>query len=106
MFVLASLGTAERDGPRRNEFCPFDFFDGEIKFDYYINDEKLCSGYGSQCPSGSSLNIRFKGCNVSSYSTNYECIGHWHALNKDYLAVIEWINGTVPKYKCGVSSVQ
>lgn len=107
MFLLAFYTeTAERDGPRRNEFCPFDFFDGEIKFDYYLNDEKLCNGYEStmsQCPSGSSLNIRFKGCNYPPHTENFECIGHWHALNKHYLAVIDWINGTTPSYKCGVS---
>lgn len=73
-----------------------------------MNEEKLCSGYEStlsQCPSGSSLNIRFKGCNGAPQSANYECIGHWHALNKDYLAVIDWINGTVANYKCGVSEI-
>lgn len=108
MFLLAFYTeTAERDGPRRNEFCPFDFFDGEIKFDYFLNEEKLCSGYEStlsQC-SGSSFNIRFKGCSMASYSASYECIGHWHTLKKDYLAVIERINGTIiPNYKCGVSN--
>lgn len=76
-----------------------------------MNEEKLCSGYEStlsQCPSGSSLNVRFQGCNGAAQTllnANYECIGHWHALNKDYLAVIHWINGTVPNYKCGVSKI-
>lgn len=100
-------GMAERDGPRRPTFCPFDFFDGEIKFDYFVNGEKVCGGYESilsQCPSSSSLNIRYMGCKHSLQSVNYECIGHWNALNKHYFAVIEWINGTLPKYKCGVSS--
>ncbi|CRK99969.1 CLUMA_CG013264, isoform A [Clunio marinus] len=96
--------TSERDGPRRNEFCPFDFFDGDIKFDYYLNEKKLCNGLQStlsQCPSGSSLNIRFKGCEDHSLNiANYECIGHWNALNKHYLAFIDWINGTEPRYKC------
>lgn len=106
IFMPGFPGTADRDGPRRNEFCPFDFFDGDIKFDYFINDNKVCADYEStisQCPSGSTLNIRYKGCNSPQLSAKYECIGHWNALNKHYLAVIEWINGTVPRYKCGVS---
>lgn len=101
-----SAGKSERDGPRRNEFCPFDFFDGEIKFDYYLNEDKVCSGFEStlsQCPSGSSMSFRFKGCSHPVVGANLECIGSWQASNQHYLAVIDWINGTVPRYKCGVS---
>lgn len=108
LFCPTMTGTSERDSPRRSEFCPFNFFDGEIKFDYYLNENRLCSGYEStlsQCPSGSMLNLRFRGCSSGSPSTvKFECIGHWSALGEHYLAVIDWINGTVPRYKCGVSS--
>jgi hypothetical protein len=104
--LFSSAGKNERDGPRRNEFCPFDFFDGEIKFDYYLNEDKVCSGFEStlsQCPSGSTMSFRFKGCNHPVSSANLECIGMWQASNQHYLAVIDWINGTTPRYKCGVS---
>jgi hypothetical protein len=94
--------------PRRNEFCPFDFFDGEIKFDYFHNDEKICGQYEStisQCPSSSYLNVRYKSCNQPTFSTKYECIGHWKTSNKNYVALVEWSNGNATKarYKCGVS---
>lgn len=49
------------------------------------------------------MNVRFKGCTFSGYSTNLECIGHWESSNKHYLAVIDKTNLTEPRYKCGVS---
>jgi len=95
------------ESPRKNEFCPFDFFDSEIKFDYFHNDEKICGEYEStisQCPSSSYLNVRYKSCNQPTFSTKYECIGHWRTSNKNYVALVEWSNGTQARYKCGVSS--
>lgn len=53
------------------------------------------------------MNIRFKGCNKDlPRSANFECIGNWDALNKHYLAVIDWTNETKPVYKCGVRTVK
>lgn len=106
-MISRFTGTAERDAiGHKREFCPFDFFDGEVKFNYISENQKICSGFKStlsQCPSGSSLNMRFEGCETKNLNVaNYECIGHWEESNKQYLAVIEWINGTEARYKCGV----
>ena len=99
-FVI--VGTKNRDNdPTTNEFCPFD---GEIKLDYYIDNKKICDNTESSmnfCPSGSSMIVNFKNCLFAPFSTVFECIGHWQALNKNYLAIIDRTNLTEPKYKCG-----
>lgn len=73
-----------------------------------MNEKKLCSGYEStlsQCPSGSVLNMRFLSCEKGApKAAKYECIGHWSVMGVNYLAVIDWVNATAPRYKCGVSS--
>lgn len=88
---------------RHHEFCPFD---GEIKFDYYLNNQKICSGFKStisNCPSSSSMNIHFRDCERDLQPLTFDCLGNWKMQNQNFLAVIESSsNETEPKYKCGV----
>jgi hypothetical protein len=108
-FFLYAIHTEykENDGPIRHEFCPFD---GEMKFDYYLDNEKVCSGFKSimsNCPSTSSLNVNFNECTEKLASIKFDCIGHWSIFNKNYLAVIETTSNNMSDsmYKCGVSKM-
>lgn len=104
------LETKEKEGPRHHEFCPFDT---EMKFDYFINDQKICDGFQStisNCPSTASMNLDYslENCsreyNRSLYSMKYDCIGHWNWRGRNHLVVMEKKMGseTEEKYKCGV----
>ena len=96
--------------PINQEYCPIH---GRYKFTYNFDngteDMIECSSQDSEldsCPSGSSLNLRFKNCAFADQGITFECLGHWKGLkNQNYLAVMN-INGDQrlgPAYRCAVS---
>lgn len=94
------------EGPRRHEFCPID---SEMKFDYFIDEEKVCDGFQSSisnCPSSASMSFAFKdrNCTRKIPTVKYDCIGSWNWNKRNYLIVAETsLNDTQQqKFKCGV----
>lgn len=88
-------------------FCPID---SKMKFDYFVDGEKVCDDYQStilNCPSTASMSFSFKdgNCIRKIPSRKYDCIGSWNWHKKNYLIVSETsLNETQrQKFKCGVS---
>lgn len=57
------------------------------------------------CPSGSSFNLRFRGCNFEDLDASLECLGHWMGYNGvNYLALINTRQDEKlgPRYRCAV----
>ncbi|XP_055383894.1 putative uncharacterized protein DDB_G0282133 [Condylostylus longicornis] len=77
------------DGEKiRGEYCPFN---GPYKISYFNNNNKeniiKCTKESKSkldnCPSGSSLNLRLRGCSsFNSHDVVLECLGHWE--NKEH----------------------
>lgn len=55
------------------------------------------------CPSGSSINIRFRECSFDELDVAFECIGHWVGLdNQNYLVLMNTRSREKlgPQYRC------
>lgn len=56
------------------------------------------------CPSGSSINIRFRDCSFDELDVTFECIGHWVGMdNQNYLVLMNTRsreNKLGPQYRC------
>lgn len=59
------------------------------------------------CPSGSSINIRFRECSFDSLDVTFECIGHWVGMdNQNYLVLMNTRSREKlgPQYRCATYS--
>lgn len=55
------------------------------------------------CPSGSSINIRFRECSFDELDVTFECIGHWVGMdNQNYLVLMNTRSREKlgPQYRC------
>ncbi|XP_055694604.1 uncharacterized protein LOC129796572 isoform X2 [Lutzomyia longipalpis] len=101
----------ELDGQviRRREYCPIS---GRYNFTFASGDdgEKRLECLSPKstldtCPSGSSFNLRFRGCNFEDMDASLECLGHWTGYNGvNYLALINTRQDEKlgPRYRCAI----
>ncbi|XP_071453396.1 uncharacterized protein [Hetaerina americana] len=96
----------------RSEYCPLD---GRFAFSYTTEDtsdgrrrQALCQRHDSQmenCPVGSGLHFRFRGCAHADHNITFQCLGHWPGPNNQrYLALSEASSTTKTRarYRCAL----
>nr|CAD7405108.1 unnamed protein product [Timema cristinae] len=101
------------------EYCPIN---GRFTYIYNVNDglenNVECPDPVSEldnCPSGSELNLRFRGCSFDSHGKwiqlldvvsdiTFRCLGDWHGSgNQRYLALLDTRMGDHhPQYRCAL----
>nr|CAD7262434.1 unnamed protein product [Timema shepardi] len=90
------------------EYCPIN---GRFTYVYNVNDglenNVECPDPVSEldnCPSGSELNLRFRGCSFDNHDITFRCLGDWHGSgNQRYLALLDTRMGDHhPQYRCAV----
>ncbi|GAB0096103.1 uncharacterized protein DMENIID0001_115700 [Sergentomyia squamirostris] len=101
----------ELDGQmiRRREYCPVS---GRYNFTFAtgVDAEKRLECLSPKstldtCPSGSSFNLRFRGCNFDDMDASLECLGHWTGYSGvNYLALINTKQDEKlgPRYRCAI----
>lgn len=105
--------TLEYNGqPIKRQYCPIN---GRYRLLLTIDDggpeTTGCDSKTSEfseldnCPSGSSINLRFRQCTFSNYEARLECLGQWKGYDgQNFLALMNTgHNSFGPKYRCAVS---
>ncbi|XP_046406160.1 uncharacterized protein LOC124171057 [Ischnura elegans] len=93
----------------QSAYCPLD---GRFAFTYATSESPSASGRhvcsGSEmenCPVGSGLHFRFRGCSLSDHNVTFQCLGHWPGPNNQrYLALSETSSTkkTRARYRCAL----
>lgn len=102
--------TLEYNGEQiKRQYCPFN---GRYRLMLTIDDGgpettgcDLKNSEIDNCPSGSSLNLRFRQCSFHDYSATFECLGQWKGHdNQNFVAFMNTGHQSFgPKYRCAVS---
>ncbi|XP_017782762.1 PREDICTED: uncharacterized protein LOC108567065 isoform X2 [Nicrophorus vespilloides] len=87
------------------EYCPID---GRYSFTYQLNDNgniKHCKSRDSIidfCPSGATLNMRFRDCPIQRYDLNLDCLGHWEGSRGQRYLILSDNRYSKPQYRCAL----
>lgn len=102
--------TLEYNGEEiKRQYCPFN---GRYRFLLTIDDggpeTTGCDSKNSEldnCPSGSSLNFRFRQCEKFPNEATFECLGQWKGHDgQNFVALMNTgYSSFGPKYRCAVS---
>lgn len=101
--------------PIIKEHCPFsDRYRLTYNTDDGFEDKVECTSNSDShsevseldsCPSGSQLNLRFKGCSFEDHDIKFDCLGHWiGADNQKYVALMnaKSTDALGPQYRCAI----
>ncbi|KAI5731571.1 hypothetical protein M8J77_012502 [Diaphorina citri] len=106
-FAIASLDGV---GEIKYDYCPIN---GKFQFVYQTNDGseskmeclRPMSSEIDNCPNGSEVNLRFRGCSFDNHDIKFKCLGSWDGPeNQKYIALLdtrESIEGS-PRYRCAL----
>ncbi|XP_045482394.1 uncharacterized protein LOC123686367 [Harmonia axyridis] len=90
------------------KYCPLDGKYSVIYRNRNVRSSKKieCLGLDStidSCPSGSTLNIRLKGCNEGEISEfKFECLGSWNGMRQENFIIFVDSRQHKPRYRCAV----
>ncbi|KAK9889225.1 hypothetical protein WA026_004503 [Henosepilachna vigintioctopunctata] len=95
------------EAPTPRKYCPLD---GKYSVTYITRNlrsmKKIeCAGLDStmdSCPSGSTLNLRLKGCNLESNEFKFECLGSWTDMKGENFIIFTDNRQQRPEYRCAV----
>lgn len=101
--------------PIIKEHCPFsDRYRLTYNTDDGFEDKIECSSSSDlntevseldSCPSGSQMNLRFKGCSFEDHDIKFDCLGHWTGNdNQKYVALMNAKSTDTlgPQYRCAI----
>ncbi|XP_044765249.1 uncharacterized protein LOC123321619 [Coccinella septempunctata] len=94
--------------PTMRKYCPLDGKYSVIYRNRNVRSLKKieCHGLDStidSCPSGSTLNIRLKGCSEGEMSEfKFECLGSWNGIKEENFIIFVDSRQHKPRYRCAV----